>query len=535
MIIIVVIAAGLRFYNITSKGIWYWDEAYYSNIAKAPVYAIDYLLDSKEASSLREYLMNRGAMGMPFIKPGHILLMTISYFLMGVNDYSPAIMMSIVGIALIFLVFKFGKEFITKEIGVFAALILAVSGHFIFYSRSAYPQMDTVFFGMLGYYYYLKYIRNLNYSERKYLWYSGASFSMGMLMHQSLAIPILIFLAVEAIYIWREKRDFKSVISRTYPMWGQIIVVYLAVMLFSKLMFTFFPEIAPRTAFATLGDRTFYRLSSVFISYSFSLTEILTVLKMILTFEGILVLSLTFYGSYALWTNREKFGKRISNLLLAQFWIVVLYWSFFSGGHPTGKAFMVIMPQLALIAAIGIQDLLSRIPKKNLKLVTASIIAIWIISFGIYNSAPMLIHKSGYGEAAAKAVQYAKEKELTIHREQGGLTPILAFYLGELYDESDEETKKHINAGSKELGDIIFFDYRRYFKPESNIEVIEAVKGYEPFDSIDNGWVIIREEFFTHYGAKVEMVKNRVLSQPDYNKIWLYDISEDINRVLEEK
>ena len=65
--------------------------------------------------------------------------------------------------------------------------------------------------------------------------------------------------------------------------------------------------------------------------------------------------------------------------------------------------------------------------------------------------------------------------------------------------------------------------------------MIEAVKGYEPFDSIDNGWVIIREEFFTHYGAKVEMVKNRVLSQPDYNKIWLYDISEDINRVLEEK
>jgi len=318
-------------------------------------------------------------------------------------------------------------------------------------------------------------------------------------------------------------------------MWGQIVVVYLAVMLLSKLMFTFFPETVPRSAFSTLGDRTLYRLTTVFISYSFSMTEILTVLKMILTFEGFLVLSLTFYGSYALWANREKFGKRISNLLLAQFWIVVLYWSFFSGGHPTGKAFMVIMPQLALIAAVGIQDLLSRIPKMNLKLVAASVIVIWIISFGIYNSTPMLTHKSGYLEAAARAVQYAEKNGLTVHREQGGLTPILSFYLGELYDESDEETQKHINAGSKELGDIIFFDYRRYFKPEKNVEVIEAVKGYEPFDSIDNEWVIIREDFFTHYGANVEVVRDRILSKPDATKIWLYDISEDINRVLEEE
>ena len=207
LFVALVIAAGLRFWNITSMGIWYWDEAYYANLAKAPVYIFDYIFDSAENGSVREYLMNRGVTGTPFLKPGHIFFLTISFFVLGVNDYAPVFMMGIFGIALVYLVYRFGEEFLSKEAGLFSALIMAVSGHMIFYSRSAFPQMDTVFFGLLGAYFYLKYSKNSG--KRKFLWYSGASFAVGMLMHQSLAIPILILLLIEAASTVREKKEIK--------------------------------------------------------------------------------------------------------------------------------------------------------------------------------------------------------------------------------------------------------------------------------------------------------------------------------------
>ena len=212
----------------------------------------DYVFDGNETGSIRDYLLNRGVMGTPFIKPGHIFFMAISFLLMGVNDYAPAIMMGIFGIGILYLIYRFGKEFLSTEVGLFASLILAVSGHFIFYSRSAYPQMDTVFFGLLGLYFYLMHLRTSTLPKKKYVWYSGISFAVGMLMHQSLAIPILILLLIDAVYIWQEKRSVKLIITSTYPLWSMILLFYGTVMVFSKLILKYFPQFSPRTALATL-------------------------------------------------------------------------------------------------------------------------------------------------------------------------------------------------------------------------------------------------------------------------------------------
>ncbi len=525
MVIILAVSAGLRFYNVASKGLWYWDEAYYSNAAKAPYYMIKYIFEEDEETSIREYLMNRGVIGSPFVKPGHFLLLAISFILFGVHDLSPVIMMGLFGVAISYLVYKFGKEFLSNEVGLFGALIVALSGHMIFYSRSAFPQMDTVFFGLLGFYFYWTYMSSPN--KMKYLWFSGSSFAFGMLMHQAFAIPILILLALESVRIWKDKPGLPRVIKFTYPIWGLITAVYLMVIGVSKLIYVYFPQIIPRTASGTLDDRTATRISTILNTYNFDTTEIITVLKMILTFEGLIVFILIFYGSVILWIKRTNFGKQLTYQILAQFWIVILYWSFFSGGHPTGKAFLVVIPHMAIIAGIGIVDIIERISKRINPIISASFIFGLIIFLGFLNVRPMLEYKSGYAEAAEKGVRYAKQNNLIIHREQSGLTPFLAFYLGKMYDEGNEETKAHIDASSKDIGDIAFLDYRRYFKPKSSIESIEAVKGHEPIMSVNNDWVQLRGKYFTHYGDNFEISKDNILSKPDAYKIWIYDISRN--------
>ena len=37
------------------------------------------------------------------------------------------------------------------------------------------------------------------------------------------------------------------------------------------------------------------------------------------------------------------------------------------------------------------------------------------------------------------------------------------------------------------------------------------------------------------HGEKYRAINERVLSQPDFDKIWIYDISKGLNTVLEEE
>ena len=523
---ILLLGAGLRFWGITERGFWQWDEAYYSNIAKAPYYLTQRWLNNPNSESVREYILNRGVSGIPFIKPGHVALIAISFFIFGVKDFAPFIMMGLFGTFLIFLIYRLGKNHFSIHIGLASALIAAVSGHLIFYSRSAYPQMDTAVFSLLSLLSFFKALDDPD-TKKKYLWLSGGFFSVGVLMHQSLALPMLLLIFYYTWITWNERKNLRYVFSSTLPLWGLPIFVYSIVMALSKLFVNLFPQLLPRTTSdVTLGDRTEQRLTTVFESYSFDTTEILTVLKIIFSFEGILIFILLFFGSYVMIKNRREFEQRKLMLIFVKFWFVILYWSFFSGGHPTGKAFMTVMPQMTLIAGVGAVQLIKRIPNIIGSAALALLLALLIISSSIYNSYPVITSKSGYKEATERAVDYAIKNDLIVMRDQSGLTPLLSFYFGVLYDEGDSLIKSHIDAAAKDMGDIIILDYRMYDKPEKNAELINLVKGLNPLFSIDNDWVSLKPKFNTHYGEIFRVRNKRILSYEDGTKVLAFHLNK---------
>lgn len=528
IIIILIIAAVLRFWGISEKGFWNWDEAYYANIAKAPYYVLQAWLDNPDDVPVRQYLLNRGVNGTPFLKPGHIFFMALSFFIFGVNDYSLLIMMGIFGTFLIFLIYKFGEKYFSVFIGLAAALIAAVSGHLVYYSRSAFPQMDTVVFSLLSLLCFLTALKDPE-RKKKYLWLSGGFFSVGVLMHQALAVPMIILIIYFTWFTWNEKKGIRHVVGSLVPLTLPSLTLYGMVMASSKIFFSLFPQFIPRTTTqVTLGDRTVSRLTTIFQSYSFNTSETLTVLKMFITFEGIIVFILILYGSYEMYNNRKRFTSGLPSLILIQFWVVVLYWSFFSGGHPTGKAFMIIMPQMSLIAGVGFVFLIKRIPSMRASSIFGALLAAVIILSSIYNILPLLTYSSGYKKVVEMSVKYAIENDLTLTREQEGITPLLAFYIGEEYDKGDSAAKKHIDASSLEMGDLIIIDYHIYDKPEKNRNVVRAVKNLSPKFSVDNRWVSLMPKFHTHYGEIFNIRNNNILKHEDATKILVYDIS--VNR-----
>ena len=65
----------IRLFGLKDVGIHDYDTAYYANIAKVPIFTIDWFFDKntdhKDLDSLSEYLKARGS-GVNIIKPGHV-------------------------------------------------------------------------------------------------------------------------------------------------------------------------------------------------------------------------------------------------------------------------------------------------------------------------------------------------------------------------------------------------------------------------------------------------------------------------------
>ena len=83
-------------------------------------------------------------------KPGHDLLVLLSFLLFGIRDYAPLVMSAICGVLTVGVVYLLGRDLLDRQTGLLAAAVLATSTFHIIYSRSAYAQADSVFFLALG-------------------------------------------------------------------------------------------------------------------------------------------------------------------------------------------------------------------------------------------------------------------------------------------------------------------------------------------------------------------------------------------------
>ena len=75
ILIIIIIGLSIRLFGIKDVGINDYDTAYYANIAKVPIFTIDWFFDNdadhRNLENLSEYLKIRGC-GVNIIKPGTI-------------------------------------------------------------------------------------------------------------------------------------------------------------------------------------------------------------------------------------------------------------------------------------------------------------------------------------------------------------------------------------------------------------------------------------------------------------------------------
>ncbi len=141
--IILVIGVILRLYHLDFQSVWL-DEIHTLNDAN-PSNSISEVYDSIVAAD-----------------PHPPLYFYIVHILFKIFGYTPLVarMFSVLlGVITIFYTYKLGKQLLNKEVGLVAALLLAINGFSIYYSQEARPYSLLCFVTVLSFYYLIKYIK----------------------------------------------------------------------------------------------------------------------------------------------------------------------------------------------------------------------------------------------------------------------------------------------------------------------------------------------------------------------------------------
>jgi 4-amino-4-deoxy-L-arabinose transferase-like glycosyltransferase len=232
--LLVVLAAAilLRFWGITERGIVQPDAYTYANIAKTPLYALEYTtrnIDYFNINGMIKYLENKGCFfyGM---KPFHTFVLFVSFAMMGIRDWAILLPSAIAGTLTVWIVYLIGYRFFCKEIGLIAALLLCFSSFQVAFSRSGYPQSLALLMFTLLLYFYLSYRKT---GKQKFLYATGFCLSLGILTHISIVIPVIpIFgdFIVLVVKKWKKNRIIK-------PACILIIVVLIPILIQEGIFF----------------------------------------------------------------------------------------------------------------------------------------------------------------------------------------------------------------------------------------------------------------------------------------------------------
>ncbi|HLJ68706.1 MAG TPA: glycosyltransferase family 39 protein [Chloroflexota bacterium] len=131
----IAVGALLRFAYLPNRGLIYWDEAKFGLEGQRMLAGLQSL--SGEPVSM----LTGKSVGTA--KPGHALLVGVSYAIFGVHDYAPLLMNATFSLGAIVLIYLIGARLFGPLVGALSALLLAASEYDVIYARSALSESDA--------------------------------------------------------------------------------------------------------------------------------------------------------------------------------------------------------------------------------------------------------------------------------------------------------------------------------------------------------------------------------------------------------
>jgi 4-amino-4-deoxy-L-arabinose transferase-like glycosyltransferase len=129
------LAAILRFYSLSGRGLIYWDEAKFSLEGVR--------LEAYLQALFGHHVFLTAGKSVGTAKPTHALFIALAYAVFGIHDYAPLYMDALASVVDVALAYFLGKRLFGPIPGLVGALFLAVSEYDVIYARSALSESDA--------------------------------------------------------------------------------------------------------------------------------------------------------------------------------------------------------------------------------------------------------------------------------------------------------------------------------------------------------------------------------------------------------
>lgn len=295
------LAAFLRFYKISGYMTFLGDEGRDVLVVKQMIVDRKWTLLGPTAS-----------VGGFFLGPFYYYLMIPFLWIFKLNPLGPAVMVAFFGIATVFLVYKVGKDFFDKKVGLLASFFYAISPLVVTYSRASWNPNLMPFFSLLIIWFLWKAARK---DSLKLLGLIGFLFGLTLQLHY-LATFLMVIAGVYFLIFGRQRKNYKAYI------W--LLVGFLAgwsPFLLFELRHKF-PNFRSLYQFFLYGDETGFNLRNFLPTVwevMFRVFERLTGTGEKFLGWVLILISLPFFGFSFLKAKQDK--KRVEIFALLGFWL----------------------------------------------------------------------------------------------------------------------------------------------------------------------------------------------------------------------
>lgn len=431
LISILLLNSFLCFYNLDKRSLLDWDEAYYLSIVKTWRSATDWIVykffnTNAISSGFSDYVMENGGAINTFAKDGFLAIVFLFSYFLGLHDVTILWVSGVFGILTVWLIYLIGKEIFGKAAGLLSCGILSLSVYHLHYSRSGFPQSTSVFFLYLALFLYI-----ISY-RRKYdiktggrlLFFSGISLGYAFTCHYNLLfmLPIFIFFEITNKFAYGNKVIFGDLAKR-------ILLLFLGIMIpislwggLSELtryilyLNPSYKEAIQGTLgigkFATYFDRILDFLPLQFLKSTsksdvisqVSQFDLLFYIKILLEWEGSLIVSLLAIGLLYLIYRQIRFRNFYEFIILTFFLLPFLFWSLNS--WQLSRSFIMAIPAMTLIIGGSLAQVLEgKIKKDGSK---AFAIVIFLLFFAL-QAQDRLVREVSYISGYPVAIKFMQE------------------------------------------------------------------------------------------------------------------------------
>ncbi|MCL5970877.1 MAG: glycosyltransferase family 39 protein [Patescibacteria group bacterium] len=209
VVFILILAAFLRLYRIADYMTFLGDEG-------RDVLVVYNILHGKLT-----LLGPTSSVGGFFLGPIYYYFMAPFLLLSNYNPVGPAIMVALIGVATVFLIYKFCSELFNKRAGLIAASLYAISPLVIAYSRSSWNPNPLPFFSLLSLLALYKGVVKKNY---KLIFASGILLGIAMQLHYlATFLAFIMLLYILLTEILAVKFNFKNALQILIKKYGLIL------------------------------------------------------------------------------------------------------------------------------------------------------------------------------------------------------------------------------------------------------------------------------------------------------------------------